>query len=109
MRADITPRAILTITILETMPMQFLLSDFSPLDLSTVESPGAAPVSLFLIDSKVESPCAPSPSPLALRAAQLFPSSPYLARKWLEAVAYLRRDPQHPRWVLDGAKVSWAK
>jgi hypothetical protein len=89
--------------------MQFLSSDFYPLDLPPGENPGAAPVPFLLIDSKVESPCVPAPSPLALQAAQLFPSSPYLARKWLEAVAYLRRDPQHPRWVLDGAKVSWAK
>jgi hypothetical protein len=89
--------------------MQFLLSDFPNLNLVTVEYVSPPPVPCFLIDSNVESPCAPASSPLALRAAQLFPSSPYLARKWLEAVAYLRRDPQHPRWVLDGAKVSWAK
>jgi hypothetical protein len=89
--------------------MQSLLSDFYPLALPPAENPSSPPVPFFLIDSEVESSCAPASSPLALRAAQLFPSSPYLASKWLEAVAYLRRDPQHPRWVLDGAKVSWTK
>jgi hypothetical protein len=89
--------------------MQFLFLDFPPLDLPAVESTSSSPVPFVLIDSKVEAPCAPASSPLALRAAQLFPSSPYLAKRWLEAVAYLRRDPQHPRWVLDGAKVSWTK
>jgi hypothetical protein len=89
--------------------MQSLFSDFPTLDLPPAENLSSPPVPFFLFDSKVEATCAPASSPLALRAAQLFPSSPYLARKWLEAVAYLRRDPQHPRWVLDGAKVSWAK
>jgi hypothetical protein len=89
--------------------MQFLLSDFPTIDISAVRSLSSPPVPFFPDDFEVRPPCAPAPSPLALRAAQLFPSSPYLAGKWLEAVAYLRRDPQHPRWVLDGAKVSWAK
>jgi hypothetical protein len=89
--------------------MKSLFSNFYPLDLSPAENLSTAPVPVFPGDSEVRPPCAPASSPLALRAAQLFPSSPYLARKWLEAVAYLRRDPQHPRWVLDGAKVSWAK
>jgi hypothetical protein len=89
--------------------MQFLLSDFPALVLPPAESPSSSPVPFFPDDFEVRPPCAPASSPLALRAAQLFPSSPYLAGKWLEAVAYLRRDPQHPRWVLDGAKVSWTK
>jgi hypothetical protein len=89
--------------------MQFLLSDSPNLNLITVESTSSSPVPFFPDNFEVRPPCAPASSPLALQAAQLFPSSPYLARKWLEAVAYLRRDPQHPRWVLDGAKVSWAK